>query len=165
VRIPYRAFATCLPLWAIITVETTHGEPHALQNAAVFGSALSQRYQWLHHPQHEEIVPRSLQCLKALMYALDDRHTAGCGHVCWLLCKWFLGMATYCIHTSMCASRVLFMSTVLTMNFMCILVNPSLGSKDLISLVSLVSHELLQGCCSLSWCCMLPAGGHDGAYS
>jgi len=63
VRIPYRAFATCLPLWAIITVETTHGEPHALQNAAVFGSALSQRYQWLHHPQHEENVPRSLQCL------------------------------------------------------------------------------------------------------
>ena len=26
VRIPYRAFATCLPLWAIIIVETSHGE-------------------------------------------------------------------------------------------------------------------------------------------
>ena len=26
-RIPYRAFATCLPLWAIILVETSHGEP------------------------------------------------------------------------------------------------------------------------------------------
>ena len=26
VRIPYRAFATCLPLWAIIIVETSHGK-------------------------------------------------------------------------------------------------------------------------------------------
>ena len=26
VRIPYRGFATCLPLWAIIIVETSHGE-------------------------------------------------------------------------------------------------------------------------------------------
>ena len=32
-------------------------------------------------------------------------------------------------------------------------------------LISLVSHEPLQGCCSLSWYCMLPAGGHDGAHS
>lgn len=29
-RIPYRAFATCLPLWAIILVETSHGEPLVL---------------------------------------------------------------------------------------------------------------------------------------
>ena len=28
-RIPYRAFATCLPLWAIIIVETSHGGSQA----------------------------------------------------------------------------------------------------------------------------------------